>query len=69
MLGFFSTGCDHYLDVNKNIDAPDEQQLPDYLYLAGIESALQGLYWDIRATGPMTQMFATSSYTGFCNYY
>ena len=69
MLGFFSTGCDHYLDVNKNIDAPDEQQLPDYLYLAGVESALQGLYWDIRATGPMTQMFATSSYTGFCNYY
>lgn len=68
-MGFFFTGCDHYLDVNKNIDAPDEQQLPDYLYLAGIESALQGLYWDIRATGPMTQMFATSSYTGFCNYY
>lgn len=68
-LGFFMAGCDHYLDVNKNVDAPDEQQVEDYMYLAGIESALQGLYWDIRATGVLSQMMGTSSYTGFCNYY
>ena len=68
-LGFFFTGCDHYLDVNKNVDAPDEQQVEDYMYLAGIESSLQGLYWDIRATGVLSQMMGTSSYTGFCNYY
>ncbi len=70
-LGFFSTGCDHYLDVNKNVDAPDEQQLPDYLYLAGVESSLQALYWDNRALTVMTQMFATgnATYQNFCNYY
>ena len=68
-LGFFMTGCDHYLDVNKNVDAPDEQQVEDYLYLAGVEAALQGLYWDIRATGPLSQMMGTSSYTGFCSQY
>ncbi len=68
-LGLFTTGCDHYLDVNKNVDAPDEQQVEDYMYLAGIESALQGLYWDIRATGVLSQMMGTSSYTGFCNNY
>ena len=68
-LGLFTTGCDHYLDVNKNVDAPDEQGVMDYHYLAGIEAALQGLYWDIRATGPLSQMMGTSSYTGFCNQY
>jgi hypothetical protein len=68
-LGFFFAGCDHYLDVNKNIDAPDEDQVQDYHYLAGIESALQGLTWDCRATLVLSQMMATSSYTGFCTHY
>ena len=68
-LGLFTTGCDHYLDVNKNVDAPDEQGVMDYHYLAGIEAALQGLYWDIRATGVLSQMMGTSSYTGFCSQY
>ena len=68
-LGFFFAGCDHYLDVNKNVDAPDEDQVEDYHYLAGIESALQGLTWDCRATLVLSQMMATSSYTGFCNNY
>lgn len=68
-LGFFFAGCDHYLDVNKNIDAPDEDQVEDFHYLAGIESALQGLTWDCRATLVLSQMMATSSYTGFCNHY
>ncbi len=68
-LGFFFSGCDHYLDVNKNTDAPDEQMVEDYHYLAGVEACLQGLYWDIRATGPMSQMMSTDSYTGFQNYF
>ena len=68
-LGLFTTGCDHYLDVNKNVDAPTEDMVEDFHYLAGIESALQGLYWDIRATGVLSQMMGTSSYTGFCSQY
>lgn len=68
-LGFFFAGCDHYLDVNKNVDAPSEDQVEDWHYLAGIESALQGLTWDCRATLVLSQMMATSSYTGFCNNY
>ena len=62
------TGCDKYLDVNKNEDAPDYVEA--HLYLAGILSAYQGCYWDIRALGPLTQMMGTSSYTNFAaNYY
>ncbi|MBR5398729.1 MAG: SusD/RagB family nutrient-binding outer membrane lipoprotein [Bacteroidales bacterium] len=69
-LGFFFSGCDHYLDVNKNVDAPDEQMVMDYHYLAGIEAALQGVYWDIRATGPLSQMMGSSSYSNYAaNYY
>lgn len=68
-LGLFLTGCDHYLDVNKNVDAPDEEQVMDYHYLPGIEQWMGNVYWDIRATGPLSQMFGTTSYTGFANNY
>ena len=68
-LGFFFAGCDHYLDVNKNQDAPDEEQVMDYHYLPGVEMWLGNLYWDIRATGPLSQMLGTVSYTGFANNY
>ena len=69
-LGFFFAGCDHYLDVNKNVDAPDEEQVMDYHYLAGVEAALQGAYWDIRATGPLSQMMGSSSYSNYAaNFY
>jgi len=61
------TSCDDYLDVNKNTDAPD--YVEGYLYLAGIQQAYQGIYWDIRAIGPLTQMMGTSSYTNFANHY
>lgn len=50
--------CDDYLDVNKNEDAPD--YVEGYLYLAGIIQQYQGMYWDIRATAPLTQMMGTS---------
>lgn len=63
VAAFSTTSCDDYLDVNKNEDAPD--YIEAELYLSGIESAWQGCYWDIRAIGPLTQMFGTSSYTSF----
>ena len=53
------SGCQKYLDVNDNVDAPDK--IEAYLYLSGIQSAYQGFYWDIRALGPLTQMMGTSS--------
>ncbi len=65
---FTNVSCDDYLDVNKNVDAPD--YVEGYLYLAGIIEQYQGMYMDIRATGPLTQMMGTSSYTSFAtNYY
>ncbi len=66
-LLFATTSCDKFLDVNKNIDAPD--YVEGYLYLAGIIQQYQGMYWDIRALGPMTQMMGTSSYTTFASHY
>lgn len=57
-------GCDNYLDVNKNVDAPDKVE--GYLYLAGIQQAYQGIYWDNRAFDLLTQMQGTTStYSAF----
>ena len=61
------TSCDNYLDVNRNEDAPD--YVDGYLYLAGIQQAYQGQYWDIRAVGPLTQMMGTTSYSNFAAHY
>jgi len=67
-LTFMNISCDNYLDVNNNTDAPTK--IDGYLYLAGILQQYQGMYWDIRATGPLTQMMGTSSFTDFAgNYY
>lgn len=60
-------GCEKYLDVNKNVDAPAEVE--GHLYLANIIQQLQGVYWDIRAIGPMTQMQGTTSFTPFATHY
>lgn len=65
LVGFASTSCDDYLDVNKNQDAPDK--VDAYLYLAGLESAWQGLYYDLRATAPLSQMMGTNSYISYAN--
>jgi hypothetical protein len=59
--------CNKFLDVNKNVDAPD--YVEGYLYLAGIQQQYQGWYWDIRALGPLTQMMGTTSYTTFAQHY
>ncbi|ERJ57874.1 SusD/RagB family nutrient-binding outer membrane lipoprotein [Sphingobacterium paucimobilis] len=66
---FLMTGsCKKYLDVNKNIDAPDYAD--GYLYLANITQQYQGIYWDYRAVAPMTQMMGTTVtlYTNFANH-
>jgi hypothetical protein len=64
---FMTTSCEEWLDVNNNVDAP--AAVEGYLYLAGIQQAYQGLYWDIRAAGPLTQMMGTSSYVNWANHY
>lgn len=56
-----NSGCDDYLDVNKNIDAPD--YVEDYLYLSGILQNNADIYSDLLAVAPLTQMWATSSGT------
>lgn len=66
MLGFGATSCDDYLDVNKNIDAPD--YVDGYLYLAGIQSGYSEVYYDLRAAMPLTQMTA-SGYSNFAAHY
>lgn len=67
-LFFILGSCEKYLDVNKNIDAPDYAE--GYLYLANITQQYQGIYWDIRAIGPLTQMMGTTTaYTSFANHF
>ena len=61
------TGCEKYLDVNKNEDAPD--RIDAYLYLAGIQSSYADYYYDLRAICPLAQMFSTGSFTTFANNY
>ena len=58
------TGCQEWLDVNKNIDAPDSVEA--HLYLSGIIQQFQGIYWDAtNVTGEYTRMMnGSSSYAG-----
>ncbi|KAA6335880.1 hypothetical protein EZS27_015926 [termite gut metagenome] len=64
---FFCTGCDDYLDVNHNIDAPD--YVEGYLYLSGVIQAYQDIYYDLRAVAPMIQMMGTTGFTSFAGHY
>jgi hypothetical protein len=68
-LLFITTSCEKWLDVNKNVDAPDH--IDGYLYLAGIQQSYQGLCYDLRAADPLTQMMGTSSsvFANFANHY
>ena len=67
-MSFTFSSCDSWLDVNKNVDAPDYIQ--EDLYLAGILSALgQGNYYDIRATSALTQGFGTSNYSSYAGHF
>lgn len=67
LLLLFTVGCEDYLDVNNNVDAPDK--IDGYLYLAGITQQYNSVYWDIRAIGPITQMMGTTGYTSFATHY
>lgn len=70
LLGLFSfsiTSCDDYLDVNKNVDAPD--YVDGYLYLAGVIASYQDMYYDLRGIAPLAQMMGTTSYTNFAYHY
>ena len=66
-LLFFTISCEDYLDVNKNIDAPD--YVDDYLYLKSILTTYHDIYWDLRAVAPITQMWSTTSFTTFADHY
>lgn len=64
----FNISCDDYLDVNKNIDAPD--YVDDYLYLKNVLTTYHDIYWDLRAIMPLTQMLSTTSaFNVFANHY
>jgi hypothetical protein len=69
LLLFGTVSCEKYLDVNRNVDAPD--YVEGYLYLAGIIQQYQCMYWDIRATAPLTQMMGSSAtyFILFANHY
>jgi len=63
----FSTACENYLDVNKNIDAPD--YVDDYLYLSGVLQTYQDIAFDLRAVAPLAQMWSTISFTSYAQHY
>ena len=64
-MSFTFASCESYLDVNKEVDAPE--YVTEDLYLAGILSALgQGNYYDVRATSVLTQSFG--NYDAYANY-
>lgn len=67
LILMFNFSCEDYLDVNKNIDAPD--YVDDYLYLANVLTSYQDIYFDLRAIMPLSQMISTTSFTTFANHY
>ena len=65
----FTTACKDYLDVNKNIDAPDSESVEDYLYLSGVLQTYQDIAFDLRAVAPLAQMWSTTSFTSYAAHY
>ena len=67
-MSFTFTSCESWLDVNKNVDAPDHVDAD--LYLAGILATLaNGVNQDTQAPALMTQMFGGTTYTNYANHY
>ncbi len=66
-FSFASVSCDDYLDVNKNVDAPDHIEAP--LYLSGALAAWEGVYWDGRALNPLASMCGNSNYTSYGSHF
>jgi len=56
---FAAVSCTNYLDVNKNVDAPD--RVEPNLRLAPILAYFQANYFDLRMVAPMSQYFAGNS--------
>lgn len=59
-----STGCEDYLDINRNPNGP--QEVTAYLYLGPMQQEFAaGIQWDARFTGYYTQNFAyySTNYT------
>ncbi|MDP3435671.1 MAG: SusD/RagB family nutrient-binding outer membrane lipoprotein [Bacteroidales bacterium] len=56
------TSCTKWLDVNKNVDAPD--WVVPILRLAPTIAAYEGIAFDIRALAPMMQYFGGGGYSG-----
>lgn len=64
------TSCTKWLDVNKNVDAPD--WVPPILRLAPTMAAYEGIGYDLRALAPMMQYFGGTGYAsvfGMHTYY
>jgi len=64
------TSCTEWLDVNKNVDAPD--WVPPILRLAPTIAAYEGIAYDLRALAPMMQYFGGTGYAsvfGLHDYY
>jgi hypothetical protein len=64
------TSCTKWLDVNKNVDAPD--WVPPILRLAPTMAAYEGIGFDLRAIAPMVQYFGGAGYSpvfGLHSYY
>lgn len=60
LLAMFSTSCTDWLDVNKNVDAPD--WVPPILRLAPTIAAYEGIAYDLRAVAPMVQYWGGTGY-------
>jgi hypothetical protein len=57
----FSSCTDTWLDVNKNVDAPD--WVNPILRLGPVLASYEGIQYDLRAVGPLSQYFSgTSTY-------
>jgi len=64
------TSCTKWLDVNRNVDAPD--WVPPILRLAPTIAAYEGIAYDLRALAPMVQHFGGTGYAsvfGMHSYY
>lgn len=54
------TSCTKWLDVNKNVDAPD--WVPPILRLAPTIAAYEGIAFDLRAVAPIVQYFGGAGF-------
>ena len=61
LLLLVNFSCSDYLDVNNNVDTPE--WVEPHLRLASIQSAYEGMLYDMRAVGPLCQFMGTSSTT------